>query len=79
MIRENDYHSLSIHRTSYISFAGNLDRLSETDHLPTVRDILLRLDGAMQSRWSECWTGKRSKHTRHIKDVLKSMEKEPRG
>ncbi|XP_047500211.1 uncharacterized protein LOC125046476 [Penaeus chinensis] len=78
-IRENDYRALSImcgQLTSFISFAENLDKLIEIDNQPTIRDIVLRLDDAMKNRWNAYWTGKGGGHTKHIKDVLRFLERE---
>jgi len=78
-IRENHHRPLSTmcaQLTSFISFAENLNKLTEIDNQPTIRYIVLRLDDAMQSRWSVYWTGKRGERTQHIKDVLKFLERE---
>ncbi len=78
-IGENDFQALFTlcgRLTSYISFAENLGKLHEVDNTPTMRDILLRLDEPMQARWTARWTGKRSKCTQHIKDLLHFLENE---
>ncbi|XP_050709450.1 uncharacterized protein LOC126994206 [Eriocheir sinensis] len=78
-ISENDYQALSqmcSQLTSYISFAENIGQLSDIDNTPTIRDILLRLDRAMQTRWNSRWTGKRGSRPQRITDVLHFMKKE---
>ena len=78
-IGENDFQALSTlcaKLTSFISFAEHLGKLSEIDNPPTIRDVMRRLDDAMQNRWNAIWTGKRGKRTPSIKDVLKFVKKE---
>lgn len=70
-IGENDYQALSrmcAQLTAYITLSENMGKLADINNKPTIRDILLRLDDAMRTRWCARWTGRRAKATQHIKE-----------
>lgn len=76
---EHDYQAFSAicaQLMPFILFAENIGKLSEIDNRPTIRDIILRLDDAMQGRWNAYRTGKRDERTSHTKSVLKFLERE---
>lgn len=78
-IGEHDYQALTqlyAQLTALLSFAKNMGYLNEVDNTPTIRDIMLRLDDAMQTRWNTYWSGKKGKRSQRVKDVLKFVKKE---
>ena len=80
-IGENDYRLLTQLRaqlTSLISFAENQGYIQEIDNSPTIREVMLKLDDAMQARWTVYWAGKKSNRSQHIQDVLQFVKKETR-
>lgn len=59
---EHDYQAFSAicaQLMPFILFAENIGKLSEIDNRPTIRDIILRLDDAMQGRWDAYRAGKK--------------------
>lgn len=74
-IQETDYEALyRFHGrlTSYI-FADKFWRLKEVDNPPIIRDVLLRLDAPMQTRWITYWAGTGRGYTPNLQGVLKFL------